>query len=465
MDTPLQLLLATAVVISLTACSDVGSPVTSTQTRAESPIQARDGVIYVEPDVEHLVSVAPFVDAGETRYELTSLYPLSNNSACNEANIEDAHTFSITLDEGVSCHYEYHVELIQYDTDAGSQEKTGDSGELVIIASDSPAPRPIPQSVIVGESITFHLPTLLGADFPTDYILDDNATVLGDGSAVADSGNNEITLTAYSQGISRIVYTLNPPTNNRLSSRSNRATNEREPSQPIFGTIDIAVSALNNPPPVADNFTEVQEPDIAHPIDVNIAPHVTSTDGDDVQLVYLNSFYGSVTAKDPENLTNSIFSFQANDATQHYVSYAVSDHKGGFDTAIAEIRVRDPNQEGLWQAILNGNEGFTAPLTLVEANDAGLRYSGTLFDTNYTPTVNMSVYDSIDASNLCASTRLPTSSELHALFQSESPTTKHNWPGASYYLSNDAGAYKVVSLSTGDIKDAGKGSYYVTCWY
>ncbi|MGR5448149.1 hypothetical protein ACPV47_24990, partial [Vibrio jasicida] len=253
--------------------------------------------------------------------------------------------------------------------------------------------------------------------------------------ATADPLTDTISYTppAGFEGIERILF-----------SYSNSTTGEV-----LLGTLDIAVSHSANQGLLVEEDIKHSEVEVNVETTIDVSPYVTSLDGDDYQLVYVDSF-NAATEPASLSLTNKTFTFQTSQFGNHYVSFAVSDHSGALAMGLIEVPAFDPNQGAQWDDIDYQGLLFTAPLTTVEAVAESVAYDSKLEDTFYTPAVELALFDSSSAQSYCSTFgRLPTSSELVSLIGGSSGLqTTYNWPISAQYLAQDDGAIKTVDVTS-----------------
>ncbi|TKG01296.1 cadherin-like domain-containing protein, partial [Vibrio sp. F13] len=418
---------------------------TEDETLYAPNIAARDGMVPVSAGLSE-VSVSPYVEGDAV---LSSVTLTSGSSDC-EPSSQGALSLNITLTTPTTCRYQYRIAPANAAYTAASSEPLAHA-QLIVVPSvnGDPALPPIPVAMEVNSVQTLDIPALLGSDFPTGYSLSQDYDLLGSGSVSIDSVLNTIEFTTGAQGLHRIIYSLEGMAGGLPDTK--------------IGTLDIAVSDTLNDAPVANNFTYPIEPDMAQSIIIDLTGSISSVDGDALALVSVNSMTSTVSIVDKDAHT---FSFEAASAGRHYVSYAVSDARGGFAHGIVEVQVNDPSQRDLWEGVAYGGYFYSAPLTRVEAVSNNVTYSGVNVDDGYAPTVEVATFMFSDAQSYCASMgRLPTSAELMAMVASENPESQHNWPVGKDYVVNDGGASRLINLETGQLVGDFVTAHYVTCWY
>ncbi|WP_159737757.1 Ig-like domain-containing protein [Vibrio atypicus] len=412
------------------------------------PIGAKDGYTTLYPGNKEYVSLEPWVVSEASGARVVSLRLMQDNHACSQPEISGL-GFYIESDQEGSCRVDYVVESIPVSGQQASQAYS--SVGLVSSKSEQADLPPIAVAISENQSVNIDLVTELGGAFPAGYVLSSALTVLGSGSAYADPAQNHIHYQANLEGLSRVIYSLE---NSDLA----------EPDV-VIGYIDISVSGDATQPPVANAFTHSVQPSIGQVIDIDVIGHISDPDGDTLQLIDVQSFYANVTPTAPTDIANTQFQFSASQAGLHYVSYMVSDHRGGFSNNIVEVNVLDPSQNQQWSDIELGLSVYRAPLTVQAALKEGVNHSGSLRDGGYSPAVNMATFSADEAASYCSRFgRLPSSVELSDVLTQKDPTQNLNWPNQSTYLADDSGYLNIVDLSTGASYPYVKGYHYVTCY-
>jgi len=406
-----------------------------------TPIAANDAIHSVDAFSTEYIDITEYIDC-EGDVKLISVTSV-NQDVCSDIRLNN-NGFDVTLVKEGVCEIDYTAQSIP----DPEHQKSEAQAKLVLISSDTQQAdfSPISVALIEGQQIDINLTTELGADFPAGFTLSSDVTILGSGQVTVDTAHTIITYQGDSSGLSRLIYTFSDSLDTKI------------------GYVDVSVSSPGTQPPLTSKFTHAVSPTINEIITVDLAPFVSDPDGDTVQLVEVMSFNASVSPVNPNDISNKLFTFSSGTAGLHYVSYMVSDHRGGFSSNLIEIEVVDPAQLAQWFDINFELDIFSAPLTQIEAQQQGVQYSGTNLDTGYSPAIKMANMTLIEARNYCATKgRLPNSNELISLATIETPNFKHNWPNQSLYLTDDAGFGMLIEFDSGEVNPIVKGNYYVTC--
>ncbi|AUW07483.1 Ig-like domain-containing protein [Vibrio campbellii] len=187
---------------------------------------------------------------------------------------------------------------------------------------------------------------------------------------------------------------------------------------------------------------------------------ITDPDGDEWQLIEVQSFSASVFATNPEIVTNKSFDFTAPTAGNHYVSYIVADHNNGYTSGLIKINVTAKGGPATWNDITTSSNTYLKPLTYNDAISQGFLVSQ-LWDETANNTV--AGFNSISAQNYCSSVGwMPSVSEMDLL--RKGPTAElAKWPKANPYLASQGFEYKLYDLSTGNVRDYESQQVYLTC--
>ncbi|MCW8345508.1 Ig-like domain-containing protein [Vibrio sp. ZSDZ65] len=236
--------------------------------------------------------------------------------------------------------------------------------------------------------------------------------------------------------------------------------------QAYSGVIDIAVAENANQgiellTPNAiyglNGKTYVPLKDAINGIEIDVSPYVNSLDGDDIQLIYVKSLTAPQTSIDganQNNLTNTKFTFKASTQNVHFVTYAVSDHKGSYQIGHISVTVLDENDIAPWVDVTDeqSNTLFYAPKTLNVAIANSYTFDESI--TTRVSGINYSVAglysDSVIEYCSQLSAELATSEELKSLVDRGWLNTAL-WPQNSEYLVLDriSGDIKILDISAG----------------
>ncbi|WP_208445757.1 Ig-like domain-containing protein [Vibrio sp. B1ASS3] len=416
-------------------------------------LAVRDGFVAIAPDASGFVDLTPYVVKGtnvDAKLQDVILEGANSNS-CGDAklNVEKLGFNTVLTSDSALCNYRYIVQ------GENGVDTSSESATLTVVASSAAESTLSPLSIaMVIDSASGMAKTsikidselsAIGATYPAGFTLSSDYTLSGNGNVTVQPTIRTIEFETSEVGYSQIIYKLTDPIG----------------SAHRFGVIDIAVSDSLNQAPIAEdsgvwkNTVAAGEDEI-----ININHLVTSPDGDDYQLVYVNAFNANVESVAPSDLTNKEFRFQTLIAGEHDVSFVVSDHKGGFDSGMVKVKVVDP-LTAKWKGIEYEGKFFTAPYTYQEAIDAGVVFSGGNYDSGYSVPIKVATFSFSEADNQCAKNGgLPSIVEITDLF-TKGALEHQNWPLDKPYWVEDGNVY---SLLDGSLGTATPGeNYYSTC--
>ncbi|WP_186171985.1 Ig-like domain-containing protein [Vibrio chagasii] len=409
-------------------------------------------------------------------FALSEVKVLSNDNSCQVESMTET-GFVIQASDPKVCDYRYHVtprtlspmgrvaEAPMAMSDNSSGEDSNSAIARIAVSSDPSSTELVPVSAttLINEDVSISLKSELdkvGFTLGDEFVLTEPTLPYARSSSVkindTDDQVLEYTPPQGFTGIDRVLYTFE----------------DSENSLVLMGVLDIAVGYEAN-----QGFTindTIEYPDAVNvftEIEIDISEFVTSDDGDDYQLVYVNTFNAEAASKDPLNTGNKKIVFQASKPGYHYISFAVSDHNGVYDMGLIRVEVVDPNQSGKWEGIPYLADVFTAPLTAADAANKGLAYDAKLSDTAYSPAIDMAGVRYPTAVEYCqqSGASLPTVEELSLMATNINVQTLHNWPAEYAYLAYDdvAEEAKWVDLSDSGSVQTGAlsptGYYYATC--
>ncbi|EJG1862031.1 DUF1566 domain-containing protein [Vibrio parahaemolyticus] len=363
--------------------------------------------------------------------------PMSINS--------QALTFTVDNAKPELCFYRYTVK--NHPVQA-SQAKVSEANSYVLkSASAGSLLPPLSEITQVGIPISIDITAVTG------YTLDSDVVVLGNGSAVVDTTSSPsiITYTPNAQGVTRLVYTMTSDDGMDM----------------ITGTIDVAVSDVGNTAPDVAPVELTTQPDgsgyynINQPYTIDLSGYVSDADGDDVQLILVKAWNANVTLTAPDDPSNLSFTFQTNMQGSHYVTYAVSDHRGGYSVEQVRIETYDLSSTATWHDIQKGAKLFSAPLTQSEALVSEVPFVSSHVDSNGS---NVATFSFEQAQALCKSKgHLPTSANLAGLVGFEGGPDAKGWPVDIAYWANDSGTPALINLASGASEAESASGHYVTC--
>lgn len=357
-------------------------------------------------------------------------------------------SFTLEADVPDMCFYDYTVKNHPKES-VHAKSVSAQSNVMINLTSDPALLAPKSETAQVGDTIIISVgdPVLTAG-----YTLDSEVVVLGDGVASGDGTTDEITYEANAQGVTRLVYTMTNADGSAL----------------LMGTVDVAVSGPGNHAPEVEGASFTDQSD-GSPYEVNtsytfdLSPYVTDVDGDDIQLIQVEAWNATVDLAAPNDPSNLSFTFDTSHAGVHYVTYVVSDHKGGYGVAQVRIEVYDSSGGAAWGDIQIGLKLFFGPLTASEAQSSEVIFTSSYFDTNG---ANVATFNFTHAKDSCQNKgHLPTSEELKALASyNNGPDVSDSWPVDLAYWANNNGTGELIDLKDGSVVTAtNPGGYYVSC--
>ncbi|MDD9177267.1 MULTISPECIES: Ig-like domain-containing protein [Aliivibrio] len=405
--------------------------------------------------------------SGSDGFAVSNVEALSTSPECQVQSMTQT-GFTISANISKACDYKYEVvlsdnqQVSQSDNDvsiARMAEPLSDSAITRIAVSRMAeeegsveltaisATTLIEQSVVV--NVSQELQRQTGYTLSPDFTLSTDLTLpYSSASATADPGTNTIDYTppAGFEGIERILYSYIDDITGDV----------------LLGALDIAVTYQ------ANQGLEVQSHIYHDPVPLNsletidVSPYVTSFDGDDFQLVYVNAYNAATEVADPLDVSNTSFTFITSEMKYHYVSFAVTDHKGAYATGMMQVPAYDSSNVGQWDSIKYDNVAYLKPLTTTESMNNDLDRAGYIEDLSYTPPVTLSLYRWLQTDQCSQVGRLATVSEMQAL-QSTNIRVTYNWPTTTLYWADDGGMAKTIDMTTGEVASPIGSEYLITC--
>ena len=432
----------------------------------QAPVSARDGFNVVAPDEPNYVDLSSLIESGTAGARVTDIYLESSQGSgqCGQVQTGDEGSdilgqgFNVTIEGAAICEYGYEVESVA----SAGQAKTRARAKVMVASSaggDAILP-PISIAMAINDAVNvtdIKAALTVGGDFPAGYTLSEDFSVLGDGEVTVDAPNFFISYAAQAEGVSRVVYALEGEIGGVADIK--------------MGTVDYAVSDNLNNAPTARNFAYSSDIEINTPVDIDVSGYVgDAVDGDELQLVEVKSYTADVESKDGDDLSNKIFSFEASKEGKHYVSYMVSDQRGGFATAIVEVSSFDANQVASWTDIdywdnsAKRSLAFSAPKTKFEIEQTSSVYQGAYTDNGYTPALILATFSYGGAQTYCGGRgRLPTFAEMDAMYDAVDPQVNERWPAGKDYITQDGSNAGLYSIEDGSASVMGADTYNVTC--
>lgn len=464
--------------LSLTACGgDSSAP--SNVVENESDVDATSVNIdakafaFISPNQDEFVNLAAYLDKGERVVAVSSsTLNLADRELCESSIIQVSDFgFKVNVAGVALCDYQYQVDssasspsitkasMSKTSENTSRISTTDQARKMYVVASASNTPL-LPITIIMNKNTTqiINIKNHLMENYPADYQLQAGTMLSGSGQVISvdtDATQIEYQSSAEEGGSTALItYTLKGIT----------ADGEDDL---IIGSVNIAVPDSTRQLPSANNFTYdvnavilASTPENNSTIDIDVTSAIgflnsdgelVSQDGVDLQLVDVSSYTADVSLKDPENITNKVFTFSATTHGTHIVNYTIFDHHGGFAMGIIAVNVTGSSYS-LWSSRFYKGYLYTAPLTAQEAKDLkvendGISYKSTYNETSYLPAVAMATFTYSDGKKYCElieKGRLPTRAELMAFFEELDPSNLNSgdaiaiespWPyKGQYYL-------------------------------
>ncbi|EEX66639.1 invasin domain 3-containing protein [Vibrio metoecus] len=440
-------------VMALAGCGGEGGDAgTSTPPPTEhKPMLAMNGFSAVTPDSETFVDLTQFIRG--TNVSISAVQAAGDDERCGVPTVS-GQGVNVDVEGGAFCEFTYTA------SQPGAKPAQASLNVLASTASE-PILRPLSHALVVGgNDVTFNVQTLLGADWESTYSLQ-SATVQADNSSNAGSASiagNVITFTPPTLvGWNRIVYIL---------------ADGADADAPVMGEIYITVSNnINQPPAIAKPTYDYNEHNASTPITsgtkatLNLSTltglGITEPDSQEWQLVAVQSFTATVAATDPNSTDNKSIDFTASTVGDHFVSYIVADHFGGYSMGMIKVNVAAKGGAPTWTNITTAGNTYTAPQTYAQATEQGYLTSA-IWDEPVNNTV--AGYKEAAARNLCGTVgSLPTVVDMSSLRHGPDVELA-TWPMARPYLAREGDSVVSFDLSTGEISTySALASYYVTC--
>ncbi len=421
------------------------------------PIVALDGFSVAKPNTTAYIDLAPYVRGGQAT--LTSVHYTGSNEACNTPE-KNGLGFDVETASGALCDYQFTVSNAQTNDDASMKVFSTQAVDPILPALSYPM-------ALEGSLIPVELDLkVLLKDWPVGYSLDVlSVTVQGSegNEGTTTALGNVITYTGTGlSGWNRIIYTL---------------TNPDKPSENLMGTVYVTISeSINQPPEIhkleydynLENGNAVVLTNASLEIDLNIPALITEPDGQEWQLIEVQSYTATVRPTAPNSLTNKTLTFTAATVGDHVISYVVADHFGGYSVGMIKVTVSVKEKAPTWEALEAAGLIFSAPLRYSDSTNMGYSVNP-VWDEGVANTI--AGYREAASLAYCGTIgSIPTVSNMRDLRQAHwllgRVTGKLNeWPKFQSYiaLKDDLTGYEVFNLNNGVQSDVGTGSFYVTC--
>ncbi len=441
-----------------------GSGTTSTPDLNPEPppatqLIAMDGFSVTKPDMDTKIDLSSFIRGDNV--EITDAYALDDAvQDCTVLNVEGS-SLEVNATNGVYCNFEYQVR---------DNRGVKAAANLQVLATNvaNPVLPPVSEMMTLDSSATtIDLPTALGSAWKTDFALN-----TGSVSVQGMDSSNEGSVTAFNNSV---VFT--PPTSpgwNRIVFTASDSA-----GQSHIGSVYVTISdSVNQAPTISDTSYDYNEAYPSYSLDAGRATSfnlgslsgltITEPDGQDWQLISVQSFTASVSVTDPNSVTNKSFNFNAGTVGEHIVSYIIADHYGGYSSGLFRVETVAYEPAVTWTALTVNNKTYSAPLTYTQGLQQGINVS-----PNWDNTVNNTIsgFERYGAIAYCSSVGLfPTVNDMNTLRNNYATGSGisgdlNHWPKSKKYLAQDSGGVMVgYDLATGTRApyDASQ-PYYMTC--
>ncbi|MDC8855809.1 Ig-like domain-containing protein [Shewanella algae] len=376
-----------------------------------------------------------------SKFILRKVDVLSTRKDCQVLSVEK-YGFIISADNSKVCDFRYYIELTETNGNESS-EYSAISRVAVSRESEAVSLMPLGLYTLKGTELNIDLDfefKKYGISLDGFTLSDDILLPYNNNSVVMSEAETRIIkfVPDFSfQGIERILFSL-----------SDAKGNVR------IGTIDIAVAnEANQGLTVEDKIVYPEQLDIKKDTVIDLSPYVTSHDGDDYQLVYVEAFNANVQPTYPTDLNNKKFTFNASEEGEYIVSFAVSDHNGAYAMGLIALTTSHFGKVFTWQDIVYNNILYTAPLSEVEALKIGVNFEKSVVDTSTVPSVSMAAFTREQLKNYCESinAKIPDTLEMSNMVKNVAISDAYHWPIAPGYITYhpQEGKYYKVN-KTGD---------------
>lgn len=429
-----SILCITLISMLLSACGQ-GSGDEQGSVTEPSPPDVAATTIEAHPISEHskigAVSTIDLDDyvVASNDYELTSIQIMGGENQECQIVSQKTHSFQVTSGSLTQCDFMYQV----MDKDNSSV-----AAEAIARVSFSHTySDEVIQPISAVTDIDTPVQIDLSSQLPEGYTLSSEAALMGPGDYQVHTATNKITYTPTGDINDVGVVRLLASASNGINIASI--------------TIDISISnTIGNQAPIAENFTysgSNSEVNIDEEITIDVSDYISDPDGDELVLLSVDTYNASANIVNPDDPTDTRFTFIAQDGGNNYVSYTISDNKGGYATGIVEIvveanfdNIQDWQDIPLYDPTIDTDITFLAPMSKKFADYVNVNYTSVYVEDGTQGPLNASVatmtYE--QAEHYCRSrdARLPTTRELDLLAQVEGGVySTHNWPASLSYWS------------------------------
>ncbi|EGR2875481.1 DUF1566 domain-containing protein, partial [Vibrio parahaemolyticus] len=398
-------------------------------------LSLKDVSLAYPPSVErHEIDLSHYVTTSDNSpFKLTRVEALSSDAACQVVGQTDTQ-FYVAGDTKKACDYRYFAESVNGKSVFSQSLSSPSNFALVRLATtetSNDAQLPHLTHVTLKNtpvSVDLHAQfDAIGLDV-SGWVLSETVTLpYNHGAQVdVDVANQTLTYTPESDftGIDRILFSFTDAEQN-----------------PRLGQVDIAISAeANQGLTVKENIIYPTSVAYDKAVDIDISPYVISSDGDDYQLIYLQSFHADVTSSNPNDIYNKSFTFSSTTFGPNIVTFAVSDHKGAY--AIGSMKI-DVEGDTPWGDITHSNMNFLAPLTSQRADAEGIPYSDKKTDSDHPSLPDMALMTSQESESYCSlkGAEVATLDQWTDMAAAQDPQGSHHWPVQAPFVVNHNGEY------------------------
>ncbi|WP_447040732.1 Lcl domain-containing protein [Vibrio parahaemolyticus] len=380
---------------------------------------------------------------------------------CSDATVsDDGLVFEVEAPSGQWCDYQYTVASEQADAPSSSATMSVFSTS----ATQATLP-PLSHPMLLSDTnATFDLQALLGSDWPSGYALSTQPVIVqgseGNLGSATSTGNTITYTPPANAGWNRLIYTL---------------TDAGNPGNDVVGALYVTVSdTLNHPPLIsnpkydynAENGNQVVT--IGTPIDIDLSGLISEPDGQEWQVIKVQSYTEMAYPKDANSITNKVITYVPSVVGEHIISYIVADHYGGYSSGLIKVTNSENEQASSWTSLAAGGATYSAPLRYSEGVNSGFAVSA-IWDVDVNNT--LSGYSGVAGNAYCHSVgALPTQAHMQQLrsthYQAGGGGPLNAWPARRTYLIQGAGGsgYQGYDIATGTTSAySPQTAYYVTC--
>lgn len=436
-------IIAVLLSLSLVGCGGGGDGDSGgSSSQEEIAINAQDLLSFSPTKNTQIIDLRQKVTAEDSQdLIIENIESIDNNCAFNENDINGL-TFKVTTNGANVCRFKYHVK-------PQSSKYIGTSEAIVqVVVTDDYTKGdflpPISRTITESGSLTLDSTDLLIEDGfeidPSSIYLIGETTSSDIGSFSADASSITYQAPVATTGTVRIFYT-------EIDSINNVA-------RP--GVIYIAIGQNGNSSPTARDTVLPTINIISGPQKVDISELINDPEGDELQLIYVQSMNGSSIID-----SNSSFIYSPVNSGSEGVTYIVSDHNGGYGIGLIQFDVT------VYENIIDSSQQleFLSPLTLTDISKSGV-YTGLYQEDglNGIPAL-YPIFERSLAEAYCKTMggSLPSETQLSRMRRNvlkDQPIfhTKYKWHSGQLYFTSGRDAYSLADGSSSNVDPA-----YFTC--